>query len=131
MIAAIAINYLGKLAQADIRLVYVFCNYKSQNDQSLYSLLSAFLKQLVQPRTDIATLVTHLYTYHLKQKSRLSLDEIFIALLTICSKHARVYIVADALDKYSDQDSTRSQLIKIPTEILLCESVFAKLFGKV
>jgi hypothetical protein len=45
MMAAIAINHLSTLSQADIGLAYVFCNYKSQVDQNLYSLLSALLKQ--------------------------------------------------------------------------------------
>lgn len=111
MMAAIAIDHLGRLAQPDVGLAYVFCNYKSQNDQSLYSLLSALLQQLVLTRTDIAAPVTHLYNHHSHQKSRPSLDEIFTALSTICSNYARVYIVADALDECSDQHGARSQLI--------------------
>ena len=110
--AAIAIDHLGTLAQADVGLAYVFCNYKSQIDQNLYGLLSALLKQLVQSRADIAVPVTRLYDHYSKQKSRLSLDEIFTALLTVCSNHARVYVVMDALDEYTDQDGTRSQLIE-------------------
>jgi hypothetical protein len=110
--AAIAIDYLGTLVQADVGLAYVFCNYKSQVDQNLYGLLSALLKQLVQSRADIAVPVTHLYHHNSKQKSRPSLDEIFTALLTVCSNHAKVHIVMDALDECTDKHGTRSQLIE-------------------
>jgi hypothetical protein len=112
MIAAIAIDHLGRLAQADVGLAYLFCNYKSQVDQSLHGLLSALLKQLVQSRTDIAASVTRLYDHHSKQNSKPSRDEIFTALLTICSNHTRVYIVVDALDECTNQDGTRSRLVE-------------------
>jgi hypothetical protein len=112
MMAVIAIEYLGKTAQADVGLAYLFCNYKSQIDQNIHGLLSALLKQLIQSRIDIIAPVTHLYDHHSKQKSKLSQDEIFMALLTICLNYAIVYFVVDALDECSDQDNTRSRLIE-------------------
>jgi hypothetical protein len=112
MAAAIAIEHLCRTAQADVGLAYLFCNYKSQVNQTAHSLLSALLKQLVQSRIDITPPVTNLYDHHSKQKSRPSTDEIFTALLTICSNHAKVYIVVDALDECTDQNRTRSQLIE-------------------
>jgi hypothetical protein len=101
----------------------VFCNYKSQVDQNLYGLLSALLKQLVQSRADIAVPITRLYHHHLKQ-NRPSLDEIFTALLTVCSKYARVYVVIDALDECTDQNSTRSQLIEKLRELQIRTNVW-------
>jgi len=123
MMAAIAIDHLGTLAQADVGLAYVFCNYKSQVDQNLYGLLSALLKQLVQSRAGLAIPVTRLYDHHSKQKSRPSLNEIFIALLTVCSNHARVYVVMDALDECTDQDGTRRQLIQKLRELQMSTDV--------
>jgi hypothetical protein len=112
MIAAIAIDYLGRTVQADVGLAYLFCNYKSQVNQSVYGLLSALLKQLVQSRGDIAAPITSLYDHHLKRNSRPLLDEIFAALHTVCSKYAGVYIVVDALDECTDQDGIRSRLVE-------------------
>jgi hypothetical protein len=112
MMAAIAIDHLRTLAQEDVGLAYLFCNYKSQVDQNLCNLLSALLKQLVQDWPDIAVPVTCLYDDHAKKKSRPSLEELFTALLIVCSKYARVYVVLDALDECTDQDGTRSQLIE-------------------
>jgi hypothetical protein len=101
----------------------VFCNYKSQVDQNLYGLLSALLKQLVQSRADIADPIKSLYKHHSKHKSRPSLDEIFTALLTVCSNHARVYVIMDALDECTDQDRTRSQLIEKLRELQMGTNV--------
>jgi hypothetical protein len=112
MMAAIVIDYLGKLAQAGVGLAYVFCNDKSQVDQNLYGLLSALLKQLVQSRVDVAVPVTRLYNHHSNQKSRPSTNDIFTTLLTVFSKYARVHVVVDALDECTDYDCTRSQLIE-------------------
>ena len=112
MMAAIAIDHLGRLAQADVGLEYLFCNYKSQVNQSLYGLLSALLKQLLQSRTDVAAPVMRLYDHHSTRKSRPSLDEISTALLTVCSNHAGVYIVVDALDECTDRDRARNQLVE-------------------
>jgi hypothetical protein len=111
MMAAIAIDHLGRQAQVDVGLAYVFCNYKSQVDQSLYGLLSGLLKQLVQSRRDMAALITGLHDHHWKRNSRPSLDEIFSVLQTVCSNHAGVYIIVDALDECTEQDM-RSRLIE-------------------
>jgi hypothetical protein len=112
MMAAIAVDYLGKTAQEDVGLAYLFCSYKSQVDQSLSSLLSALLKQLVQSRPDVAAPLTRLYYDHSKRQSRPSHGELFTALLTVCSNHARVYIVVDALDECTDQYGMRSPLVE-------------------
>jgi hypothetical protein len=112
MMAAIAIDYLGRTSQADVGLAYLFCNYKSQVDQSLFSLISALLKQLVQRRPDAAAPVTHLHDDCSKRQSRPSQDELFTALLTICSNHAGVYIVVDALDECMDQHGTGIRLVE-------------------
>jgi hypothetical protein len=111
MMAAIVVDYLDRTAQADGGLAYLFCNYKSQVDQSVHGLLSALLKQLAQSRTDNAATVTRLYDLHSKKKSRPSLDEIFTALQTVCSNYAGVHIVVDALDECTDQDGARSRLV--------------------
>lgn len=99
MIASIAIDYISRLPQTDVGLAYVFCSYKSQVDQTLYNLLSALLKQLVQSRTDFTDPITHLFNEHSKRKSRPSLDEIFTVLAAVCSNYTRVFVVVDALDE--------------------------------
>src|ERR1700761_1585719 len=86
MMAAVAIDYLCKMKQRDnIGVVYLFCSYKMQNDQTALSLFAALLRQLVQDRLNIPDPVIRLYDDHLKQKYRPLLDEIFQVLQSICS----------------------------------------------
>jgi hypothetical protein len=132
MMAAIAVDHLRRTERCDnIGVAYLFCNYNAQADQSVLSLFAALLKQLVLSRPDIAAPVTHIYDHHLKQGSRPSLDDIFGALLSVCSNHATVYIVVDALDECSDKDGARGRLIDKLRELqartdvrLMCTSRF-------
>jgi hypothetical protein len=105
--AAIAINYLYKKARCDnIGITYLFCNYNAQADQSVPSLFTALLKQLVQDRPDIAAPVIDIY--HLKQKNRPSLNDIFGALQSVCSNYTAIHIVVNALNEYANKDSARN-----------------------
>ena len=132
MMAAIAIDHLCRTAQCDnIGVAYLFCNHKAQADQSAPSLLAALLKQLVQSWPDIAAPVMHIYNHHSKRRSRPYLDEIFGALQSVCSNHATVYIIVDALDECADRDGARSRLIDKLLELrtrtdvrLMCTSRF-------
>jgi len=111
MIAAIAVDHLGNLARSkNIGVAYIFCNYKSQADQSVNTLLAAILKQLVQTQPVMAEQVIRLYDSHSVKRTRPSLDEIFTALQSAC-KYSRVYIVVDALDECTDQEGARSRLL--------------------
>ena len=112
MMAAIVIDYLCRTTECDdIGTAFLFCSYKAQIDQSAPSLLAALLKQLAQSRPNIAAPVTQLYEHHSKRKSRPSLDEILRVLQSVCSHHAKVYIVVDALDECAGRDGTRDRLI--------------------
>jgi Cdc6-like AAA superfamily ATPase len=112
MLAAISIDHICKRAESeDIGIAYLFCNYKAQQEQSCAALLAAILRQLVQSRPDTADPVTRMYEKHQKQRSNPSLDELFKALQSVCSTHATVFIIVDALDECRDRDDTRSRLI--------------------
>ena len=108
MIAAIAVDHLLKTVQSSsIGVVYVYCNYKAQEEQSTSNLLAAILKQLVQTRSSLMEPVERLYVEHDKQKTRPSVDEIFAALLYVLAKLSAVHVVIDAVDECRDSDGTR------------------------
>ncbi|KAF1973486.1 ankyrin [Bimuria novae-zelandiae CBS 107.79] len=89
MIAAIAVDYLhNNMESPDVGVAYLYCSYKRQADQNAPDLLAAILKQLVQDRPSIAQPLSSLYNSHKVRGTRLSLNE--------CT----------------DQDGTRSQLLK-------------------
>ena len=111
MIAAITINHLMAIQSDSVGLAYIFCNYKAQVEQNITGLLAAILKQLVQGRSSITVLVSHLHKRHSSRGTRPSLKEIFTALQSVVRSFSITYIVVDALDECSNQDGTRSRLL--------------------
>ncbi|KAL8922168.1 MAG: hypothetical protein Q9208_005363 [Pyrenodesmia sp. 3 TL-2023] len=114
MIAAIAVDHLWKHVQTqDIGVAYIYCNYKTQTDQSAAKLAATILQQLVQERPFLAEPVANLYDRHADRKMRPSLEEILSALQVVVSNHTKVYVVVDALDECMDHDGSRSQLLSM------------------
>lgn len=110
MTAAIAIDYLLKLAQDSSHgVAYVYCNYKAQEEQDVYSLLAAILKQLVQSQLSTVEHVQQLYQTHAKQGTKPPLKKIYSALKDVLEHYPSVYIVIDALDEC--QNGTRRQFV--------------------
>lgn len=100
IIAAIVVDRLWKHVQnKDIGVAYIYCNYKSQTDQTAINLAAAILKQLIQERPSIAEPVANLYDRHADRRTRPSLEEILSALRKVVSNYPKVYVVVDALDE--------------------------------
>ena len=107
IIMTITINHLCEMTESnDIKIVYLFCNYKAQINQSALSLFTAFMKQLIQSQQEITALMTHMYNQHSKQESRSFLNKIFSALQSICSNYIAVHIMMNALNECRNRDDT-------------------------
>jgi hypothetical protein len=78
---------------------YIYCNYKTQTDQTAINLAAAILKQLIQERPSVPEPVASLYSRHAHRRTRPSFEEIRSALQTVVSNFSKVYIVVDALDE--------------------------------
>jgi hypothetical protein len=112
MLAAITIDYIWQSkASDDIRLAYIYCNYKSGVGTDSVSLLSALLKQLVQSSSAIDIPIKNLYEQHIRRGTRPSFQEISTALQEVSKSFSTVYIIIDALDECPKADGTRSQLL--------------------
>jgi Cdc6-like AAA superfamily ATPase len=109
MVAAIAVDQLLDSAQnGAYGVAYVYCNYKSQADQDLVSILAAILKQLVQNRPSTLGPVEGLHQKHAGRGTKPSLDDIYNALRDVLAQYPYVHIVVDALDEC--QNETRGRL---------------------
>jgi nucleoside phosphorylase len=84
IVAAIAIDSLLKSAQSSsIGVDYVYCNYKSQKEQDVTSLLAAILKQLIHTRHFFADPVKRLHKVHAREGTKPSANEIFTVLQSV------------------------------------------------
>ena len=110
MIAATTVDHLWTYVQdKDIGVAYIYCNYKTQADQTATNLAATILKQLIQERTSIIEPVVNLYDRHADRGTRPLLKEILNALQSVVSCYSKVYVVVDALDECLNHD--RSQLL--------------------
>lgn len=112
MMTAIIVNDLQRnMETTQIGIVYLYCNYKSQAEQSTSNLLAAMLKQLIRDRPSTADPAWNLYNQHQAKSTRPSSKELLDALQTVLATYSTVYVVIDALDECSDHDGTRSELL--------------------
>lgn len=130
MLAAIAIDHISRTLNEDVRLAYLFCNYKTQSDQRAIDFFSVLLKQFAQNRTDVPASIRQMYEDCSNRKRRPSFHEINQALELICLGNTG-YIVVDALDECTRDNDTRGQLIRGLRQLqkktnvkLLCTSRF-------
>lgn len=112
MIAAIAIDHLRQRVQSrSIEVAYLFCSYKRTARLSASDLFAALLRQLIQSRPDSSAVLTDLYNNCIEFRRRPTFEEIIAKAQTICQNYVTLYIVVDALDECTSQDSVRGTLI--------------------
>jgi hypothetical protein len=85
-------------------IVYLYCSYKRQQEQSPVDLLVSLLKQLVQQQPSLPESVKDLYNRHKHKGSRASFDEILKVLYAVVANYSRIFILIDALDEYQVSD---------------------------
>lgn len=113
MVAAIAVDHLLKSAHAgSYEVAYIYCNYKAQAEQNVFSMLTAVLKQLVQGRPSVVDPVERLHEKHTDRGTKPSLDEIYGILQDVLTGCFSTYVIVDALDE-CQYDIRRQFLVKI------------------
>ncbi|KAF2967480.1 hypothetical protein GQX73_g6090 [Xylaria multiplex] len=98
-------------SEATTAIVYVYCNYKRQTEQTLKGLLSSLLKQLAQSQYSLPDSLKTLHDRHKVKQTRPSLEELSGLLELITAQNSNVFIVADALDECQTTDGCRAKFL--------------------
>ncbi|KAI1323192.1 nucleoside phosphorylase domain-containing protein [Xylariaceae sp. FL0255] len=110
ILTSVVVNDLEtRFRSEDVSIVYVYCNYKRQNEQTVENLLSSLLKQLASYLPSLPRCITELHERHSLKRTRPFVDEVLQALESVIAQSSRVIIVIDALDEC--QASTRKKLL--------------------
>jgi Cdc6-like AAA superfamily ATPase len=123
IITAAVVDHLQSKFQKDagVAILFVYCSFRRQHEQSCEQLFASLLKQLLQGRSTVPHNVAGLYKRHKENQTRPSLDEILEALPSVMILHSRIFIVVDALDELQASDGRGqkfvSELFKIQNEI--------------
>ncbi|KAF2224387.1 hypothetical protein BDZ85DRAFT_216344, partial [Elsinoe ampelina] len=123
-LAAAIIDHLKRHVLSNVsECAYIFCNYKSEAEQTLPNLLAGLLQQVVRNRPDAMGPVAELHNKGGEPTS----TEYGQALLRVCSATTTTYLIIDALDECSD--TVRDPLLDIVSRLqanhdvrLLCTS---------
>lgn len=91
----------------NIGIIYLYCNYRRQLEQSALDLLGSLARQLAYQQPGISEELQELYHRHVDKKSRPSLEEITKLIQTEIGRFGRVFIVLDALDECINSHDTR------------------------
>ena len=100
MLASIAIDHLqNTLGHKNIPVVYIYCDYKRQQEQTPINLMASILRQLLQYRILVHDRVMHSYYQHVNFGTCPNSERIGEIVKSLLAEFPQVYIVVDALDE--------------------------------
>lgn len=110
---------------SDVGIAYVYCNFKDQERQNHYDMLSSITKQLAQGRSPIPCSLKELYNAHQRKKTARTLQETMDVLQSVASSYKCVFIIIDALDECEP----KSRQALLSESFSAAEASFDKLIG--
>jgi Cdc6-like AAA superfamily ATPase len=112
IMAALVIDHLLRTRHiADHPVVFIYCNYKRQSEQTAKHMLSSMLRQIVDIQPGVPTAVQDFFVSHTTKRTTPSNDEIKQICENIALGVQRLTIVVDALDECEAR--TRDDLLPI------------------
>ncbi|KAL8824359.1 MAG: hypothetical protein Q9191_005106 [Dirinaria sp. TL-2023a] len=112
VMASLVVEHLRKLFHRDdTAVLYTYCHHREQSSQSLESIISGLLKQILLNKREIPHSLEKAYSAHLEKGIRPSMPELTSILKSMLDTMSRVFLVVDALDEYSQSESALEGLL--------------------
>lgn len=107
VLAAAVIDYLMRSVHCVSNpVIYLFCDYKRQSEQTGEYILSSLIRQVVHITGKLPTALDELYDHHDSVNTRPTLGELELTFRSIVRNLESVYIVLDALDECENKVRT-------------------------
>jgi len=104
MMAALVIDRLLRSKHAAERpVVFIYCNYKRQDEQSIKHLLSSLLRQVIDIQEGIPKSVQDFYTFHARKRTTPSNREVERILVDVARDLLGLTVLVDGLDECESQ----------------------------
>lgn len=98
--SSIIVDYLTRIYESDdVRVAYVYCDYKDQALQTASNLIACLARQVVGHPTKLPVQLEFLYTELKRQQRRPSVLELKHLLADLCGERKKTYVIVDALDE--------------------------------
>ena len=113
ILTSIVVDDLFNRFQGDItvRIAYLYCNFRRQNEQKAEDLLAGLLKQLARDQLSLPDSLKSLYEKHKGERTRPSFDEISSTLQSVAALCSRVFVIIDALDECRVTEACRTRFL--------------------
>lgn len=111
ILSSATVDHLRMKQYEDTVVIYIYCDYRNQIEQTSNSLLSNLLKQLISYLAMIPDDVTKLYNSHRRGGTRPSSQEIMHTLQSVVSQFSRTYVIIDALDELNTREQVHQDLL--------------------
>ncbi|KAI0547888.1 ankyrin repeat-containing domain protein [Xylaria curta] len=109
------------LERRNVAVIYIYCNYKEEQTQTLPNMIGSLLKQLSQHRGTLSNDIRSIYDTHRQRQTQPMADELTQLLVKEVTNFSSLFIVIDALDECSERDNTRTRLLveiqKLPQHV--------------
>lgn len=83
----------------NVVVVYIYCKFNRQDEQTLHQMLASLVRQLFQEQPRVPHPVRQVYQRHRDQQTRPSIDELKSLLRRLVCDYGRVFAIVDALDE--------------------------------
>ena len=107
---SLMIEQLQQTRVDGVAIIYVYCEYKQQ-DQDAPNLMLSLLQQAVQQRSCLDPEVREFWKFHSRQSLRPSVKQVASAFTRQIKNFGKAFILVDALDECTEQDGHRRQLV--------------------
>ena len=111
-LASIVIDYLQRqtCSEGQNVVLCLFCSFNEQGDQTAYKFMGALLKQLVQTRQDLSSVIRSMYDRR-ENDRRPDFRELADAFRTELERFSKIFIIVDALDETLESGDIRMTLL--------------------
>ena len=111
ILASIVIDHLQRnLANRDVGIAYLYCNFRRVDDQAVEQLLANLVKQLIMNKSPPPRAVVKVYSERNKYELLNDLEKMFRTVAALYKDG--VFVIVDALDECQMSDDVRSKFIK-------------------
>ena len=112
MLASLVIDHLEQsLGEATRATIYIYCDYRRQDEQTPINLIANITRQLLQHQVSIPEDVLKIYNRHKLKSTRPGFEEVVELLKHSIARLTRVYLILDALDELGNAGQVRRNFI--------------------
>ncbi|KAL2830159.1 hypothetical protein BJY01DRAFT_261001 [Aspergillus pseudoustus] len=95
----------------NLGIVYIYCSYRRQEEQTFQALLLRLLKQLIRQRPSPLQEILERYEGYRQRQAQPELSETVNDIHMLSSLYIRLFILVDALDEYQTANNCRTKFI--------------------